>query len=927
MVTSAKFISLICQFMAHLILLLSFLALSHLQNIKLCSADELISVKCIATEKEALLALKNSLSDPSNRLASWVGEECCKWEGIGCSNQTHGHVTKLNLRNPFKSVNNDGFDDPTTAYKRSCLSGKISTSLANLKYLNHLDLSMNDFEGIPIPDFFGEMRNLEYLNLSFASFSGMIPSSLGNLSRLQFLDLYADSYLSIGSWELRTENLNWLSGLYSLKLLNLGHVKLNGVGETWLQKINLLPSLVDLNLHWCELQGLPVSLPFINFTSLSVLDLSENSFNSPMPRWLFNLTSLRILHLNWNFFQGPIPMEIIKLKSLEVLDLSDNLDLEGHIPGFLGVLTNLEILDLSANNFTGDVHELFNSVSISRLVSLDLSSNFLVGVLPTSLRKLKNLENLIFSGNSFSGSIPESIGCLSSLKVLDLSYNGMNGTIPKSFGQLSKLVNANLFMNSWESVITETHLMNLKSLKSLKITTEESKSLVFKVPYEWLPPFRINNVQLLNCKVGPAFPMWLQVQSDLISVTLKNVGISDTIPEHWFSRLAPQIIQLDLSKNQIKGKLPHQLAFPYLFGIDLSSNCFEGSLPRWSSNATQLSLESNSLSGPIPENIAQLMPRLQKLYLSSSYLNGKLPLSLCDLESRQVLSLRNNQLSGELPSCWDHSLTFWGFDVTNNNLSGVIPSSIGSLRSLSILMLGNNNLHGEIPASLQNCTGLTTIDLSRNKFTGNIPSWLEGRVVSSLFMLRLNSNKFAGHIPTELCSLSNLHALDLSENNFSGVIPKCLDNLTALVSNKASQTYENLVYVVLRGREPEYSSFIGYVNSIDLSGNELTGKIPDEITSISGLHSLDLSRNNLSGRIPYKIGNLERLEILDLSRNRLSGPIPWSLSGITSLRQLNLSYNELAGKIPPLPQFTDASIFEGNPLLCGVPLPTKCPMI
>ena len=42
---------------------------------------------------------------------------------------------------------------------------------------------------------------------------------------------------------------------------------------------------------------------------------------------------------------------------------------------------------------------------------------------------------------------------------------------------------------------------------------------------------------------------------------------------------------------------------------------------------------------------------------------------------------------------------------------------------------------------------------------------------------------------------------------------------------------------------------------------------------------------------------------------------------------LNLSFNNLSGKIPSgnqLQTLTDPSIYQGNPLLCGLPLSKKC---
>ena len=57
------------------------------------------TVDCIEMEREAPLKIKEGLN-PSRRLSSWVGEDCCKWLGVGCSNQT-SNVIKLDLKTPF----------------------------------------------------------------------------------------------------------------------------------------------------------------------------------------------------------------------------------------------------------------------------------------------------------------------------------------------------------------------------------------------------------------------------------------------------------------------------------------------------------------------------------------------------------------------------------------------------------------------------------------------------------------------------------------------------------------------------------------------------------------------------------------------------------------------------------------------------------
>ncbi|RWR93792.1 LRR receptor-like serine/threonine-protein kinase GSO1 [Cinnamomum micranthum f. kanehirae] len=48
-------------------------------------------------ERQALIKFKHALNATKYTLTSWVGENCCLWEGAGCNNKV-GYVIKLNLR-------------------------------------------------------------------------------------------------------------------------------------------------------------------------------------------------------------------------------------------------------------------------------------------------------------------------------------------------------------------------------------------------------------------------------------------------------------------------------------------------------------------------------------------------------------------------------------------------------------------------------------------------------------------------------------------------------------------------------------------------------------------------------------------------------------------------------------------------------------
>ena len=111
------------------------------------------------------------------------------------------------------------------------------------------------------------------------------------------------------------------------------------------------------------------------------------------------------------------------------------------------------------------------------------------------------------------------------------------------------------------------------------------------------------------------------------------------------------------------------------------------------------------------------------LSLRNNGLSGSLPSQLGKLDSLQVLSLDRNSISGSLPSELGNLSNLTRLAMNRNNLSGSIPSQLGNLSNLSIIGLARNSLSGSLPASLGNLSGLTKVSLHDNTaLSGSLPS-------------------------------------------------------------------------------------------------------------------------------------------------------------------------------------------------------------
>ncbi|MBA0733622.1 hypothetical protein Gogos_017615, partial [Gossypium gossypioides] len=854
---------------------------------------------CLPEDTSALLQFKNTLfidEDalcPYSKTQSWnESTNCCTWEGVTCDKVT-GQVISLDL-------------------SCSMLTGSLypNTSLFRLQGLKRLDLSFNNFSGTSIPSGFSQLVSLTYLDLSCCFFSGSVPSDISLLSKLISLNLSTnDLKFDRQSFDMLTRNLSKLENLV-LDLVNMSDVVPTS-------SMNLPSSLKHLGLKFCNLKGkFPTEI--FQLRHLEYVDLTLNSLTGYLPSSNWS-SHLKYIDLNDNQFRGPIPASIGNLTKITFLDLSNN-EFQGQLPSSLFSLKQLTDLVLSNNNLEGFLPTHVRG--FQDLKVLCLSNNLLTGAIPSWPFTLPSLEELDLSGNRLSGPINQ-IQKPNSVQKVYLGYNEIHGEIPSSFFDLVNLTELDLSSNSFSGVIKLDVLSKLKELGELNLSnntllswsSDSGSNTTFQ---------ELHTLYFSSCNVRQ-FPNFLRSAKKLSLLDLSNNSIQGSILK-WESEGWEQLTVLNLSYNSLTG-LEH---FP-------------------GKNLKFLDLRSNLLHN-LP--LTPLPPSLQGFWISNNNLTGKIPPSICNLTSLDVLDMSRNYLGGVIPACLGNfSHEILNINLQMNKFRGKIPDFCVDDNALVNLALNDNQLEGLLPRSLSNCTSLKFLNLANNKLSDTFPHWLG--VLPDLQVLNLRFNNFQGPLSISndtKPSFSSLQIADLSQNKFTGLLPTTffqnLDALKHAISKHKSMfqeawedqgLYQHLALdfygqislnVTTKGSdiELEYKRSLPIFSGIDFSSNKFYGKIPDVIGELHAIHMLNLSHNNFIGHIPPSLGNLMELESLDLSSNKLSGRIPSQLTNLTFLAVLNFSDNNLVGPIPHGNQFDtfENDSYHGNLGLCGFPLTKQC---
>ncbi|CAD6214486.1 unnamed protein product [Miscanthus lutarioriparius] len=93
------------------------------------------------------------------------------------------------------------------------------------------------------------------------------------------------------------------------------------------------------------------------------------------------------------------------------------------------------------------------------LAALDLSNNWLVGAIPSSLTSCQRLVKLNLRHNQVTGEIPKALAMMPAMAILDLSSNSLTGGIPENFGSSPALETLNLSYNSLMGLVPRNDIL------------------------------------------------------------------------------------------------------------------------------------------------------------------------------------------------------------------------------------------------------------------------------------------------------------------------------------------------------------------------------------------------------------------------------------------------------------------------------------
>ena len=419
------------------------------------------------------------------------------------------------------------------------LTGTIPPELGELTGLQTLKLEHNHFGPGKLPESFKNLAKLATVWLAGCNLTGEFPSYLPELSELVWLDLSTNAFT--GNIPPSIWNLTKLQMLY-LHYNNLtGGVVIDGaIGAA---------GLIEIDLSYNKLTGaIPESLGTL--TKLSKLCLSGNGFSGEIPASLAQLPSLVFLWLFENKLTGALPAELgMHSPSLRDIQVDDN-DLSGPIPAGVCKNRGLWIITASGNRLNGSIPA--SLAKCPALISLQLQDNKLSGEVPAALWTETKLMTLLLQNNGgLTGTLPETL--FWNMTRLYIMNNKFRGSLPSSAAKLQKFNAGN---NSFSGEIPAGLTAGMPLLQEFILS---SNQLSGAIPASIASLGGLTQMNFSNNQLTGEIPAGLGSMPVLTLLDLSSNQLSGSIPPALGSL---RLNQLNLSSNDLAGEVPEALAVP-----------------------------------------------------------------------------------------------------------------------------------------------------------------------------------------------------------------------------------------------------------------------------------------------------------------------------------------------------------------------------
>jgi len=456
--------------------------------------------------------------------------------------------------------------------------------------------------------------------------------------------------------------------------------------------------------------------------------------------------------------------------------------------------------------------------------------NKLSGPIPPEIGKMTELRRFRVRGNYMSGDVPWSeIVSLPHLQRFKIQYNYFTGEIPSILGDFPAMLRLVLGGNDFEGVFP-AEIANVSTLQRLEI--QGLTNITGPIP-DLSPLENIGRIRLhySNFDEGP-FPEWLRdVSETVFQLQIAGTNRTGEVPQ-WLTEMeamADLYIGGGDDIGQDMSDFPDLSVLPNLRRFSLSGGNFTGEIPAWIGNLgslTELYISDNDITGEIPgDMILDLADNLESLKLSGLNITGGLPLEMQLLANVSELWIEDNPNLeiGEIPD-WIDQLPLSLLKIGGSGVTGALPASLGNLEELTDLSLRDSDVTGDLPGWMAD-RSWEHLDLSRTNLNINeVPSWLANNI--ELRVIRLAGLGLEGQIPDWLGNLrfrgndqriyegelgdgirNPSPEIDLSDNNLTGPIPASLGNLDEL-------------------------------NVLKLANNQLSGVLPIELTNMGRVGGL-----------------------------------------------------------------------------------------